>query len=573
MKHLYYSTAAVIVLVLAGGRVLGDALATAPPAGEKAKTEEKAKEDEKAKVESGDTAWMLVSTGLVMLMVPGLALFYGGMVRRKNILSTMMQSMVALSIIGIQWLLFGYSLAFGLSRSGFIGWSDDYVGLNGVMSNVVFPGTHIPIFVHCMYQGMFAIITPALISGALAERIRFGPYCLFVLLWATLVYDPLAHWVWAVDAAGQPAGWLGKMGALDFAGGTVVHIAAGLSGLAAILVLRKRTGYPEQAIHPNSMVITLLGAGLLWFGWFGFNGGSALGSSGLAGSALTATQVAAAAAGLSWMFVEWFHRGKPTALGLASGIVAGLVAVTPASGYVAPLGALVIGLVAGAVCYIAVSMKPWLKYDDSLDAFGVHGVGGFLGAILTGVFASQALYQAGAGSTDPVGKLNDGQGAQVAVQAIAALAAVAYSFGMSLVLVKAIDLVWGFCATTKDESEGLDRTEHGEVGFDLSLATETSPVDVSEPRAAREPRLAAKRFSVIVDGVKNGELMHVWSQLCQPGASPPEAEFKAVYPNVTTVQGNRFRFRGGDPKQMRDSLQGLFRKRLGAAPLHAHVEN
>ncbi|MBV9121977.1 MAG: ammonium transporter, partial [Planctomycetes bacterium] len=346
------------------------------------------------RVDSGDTAWMLMSTGLVLLMVPGLALFYGGMVRRRNILGTMMHSMVALAIIGIQWFLFGYCLAFGKSQGGLIGWNSDYLGLNGVLSDQVFPGTHIPIFVHCMFQGMFAIITPALISGAFAERVRFGPYCLFSLLWATLVYDPLAHWVWAVQPlASDPtrteaAGWLGRMGALDFAGGTVVHIAAGFSGLAAILVLRKRLGYPQHAIHPFSMVLTLLGAGLLWFGWFGFNGGSALGSNGLAGAALTASQVAAAAAALSWMVVEWLHRGKPTALGLASGIVAGLVAITPASGYVPPLGALVIGLIAGMVCYGSVLLKPYFQYDDSLDAFGVHGVGGFLGAILTGVFAS-----------------------------------------------------------------------------------------------------------------------------------------------------------------------------------------
>src|SRR4051812_23746533 len=245
-----------------------------------------------------------------------------------------------------------------------------------------------------MYQGMFAIITPALISGALAERIRFGPYCLFILLWSTLVYAPLAHWVWAVmpDPADPtkavPAGWLAKLGALDFAGGTVVHIAAGVSGLAAILVLRKRLGYPEHAIHPNSMVLTLLGAGLLWFGWFGFNGGSALASNAQAVSALTASQIAAAAAALSWMAAEWLHRGKPTALGLASGLVAGLVAVTPASGFVLPWQALLIGLIAGGVCYAMVTLKPLFKYDDSLDAFGVHGVGGFLGAVLTGVFAT-----------------------------------------------------------------------------------------------------------------------------------------------------------------------------------------
>ncbi|HEV3205125.1 MAG TPA: ammonium transporter [Gemmataceae bacterium] len=525
-------------------------------------------------IDSGDTAWMLMSTGLVLLMVPGLALFYGGMVRRKNVLGTMMHSMVALAIIGIQWLLLGYSMAFGESQGGIIGWSADYLGLHGILSNQPFPGQKIPIFVHCMYQGMFAIITPALISGAVAERIRFGPYCLFILLWAVFVYNPLAHWVWAVDASGQPAGWLGKLGALDFAGGTVVHISAGLSGLAAILILRKRLGYPEHAIHPNSMVLTLAGAGLLWFGWFGFNGGSALGSNGLAGAALTASQVAAATAALSWMAIEWLHRGKPTALGLASGVVAGLVAVTPASGFVTPLGALAIGLMAGAVCYIAVSLKPFFKYDDSLDAFGVHGIGGFLGAILTGVFASQALYQAGAGSSDPLGKLADGRLAQISIQALAAVVAVGYSFVVSIILVKVIDLVWGFCLDNRSETEGLDRSEHGEVGFDFGLALESaSEQPMFEPRPANIPPDGHKRFTIVVEGAKNGDLIQTWSELCQTGAQPPTPEFRTVYPYLTTVKGNRFRFRGGDPKVMQESLQRLFENRLGNRPLKVHLEN
>jgi ammonium transporter len=521
---------------------------------------------------------MLVSTGLVLLMVPGLALFYGGMVRRKNILGTMMHSMAALAIIGIQWMLFGYCLAFGDSHGGWIGWSANYLGLGGVLPDQLFPGTKIPIFVHCMYQGMFAIITPALISGAFAERIRFGPYCLFIFLWATLVYDPLAHWVWAVDREGNPAGWLGKMGALDFAGGTVVHIAAGVSGLAAILVLRKRIGYPEHAMHPNSMVLTLTGAGLLWFGWFGFNGGSALASNGLAGSALTASQVACAAAALSWMAAEWLHRGKPTALGLASGIVAGLVAVTPASGFVTPLGALAIGLLAGVVCYAAVCLKPAFKYDDSLDAFGVHGIGGFLGAVLTGVFASAALYKAGSGSPLPAdgagGWILDGHWGQVPVQLTAALVAVVYSFAGSLVLVKAIDLLWGFCLDPRAESEGLDRSEHGEVGFDFGLALESTPEQpLHEPRAASAPPNGQKRFTAVVEGATNGDLIHVWSDLCQVGPEPPAAEFKAVYPFVTTVQGNRFRFRGGDQQALRDNLQRLLQDRLKGRPIRVRVES
>jgi ammonium transporter len=511
-------------------------------------------------------------------MVPGLALFYGGMVRRKNVLGTMMHSMVALAIIGIQWVVFGYSLAFGVSQGGLIGWSTDLLGLQGIDSAAVFPGTHIPVFVHCMYQGMFAIITPALISGAIAERVKFGPYCLFILLWATLVYDPLAHWVWAVEwKAVDPAaaGWLGKMNALDFAGGTVVHIAAGLSGLAAILLLRKRTGYPEHAIHPNSMVLTLVGAGMLWFGWFGFNGGSALASNGLAGSALTASQVAAATAALSWMLVEWVHKGKPTALGLASGLVAGLVAVTPAAGFVAPLGALAIGLLAGVICYVAVCMKPFFKYDDSLDAFGVHGVGGFLGATLTGVFASAVLYKAGSGSDLPGGGgwLYDNNFSQVLTQLKAAVVAVAYSFGVSLILVKVIDLIWGFSLDNRAETEGLDRSEHGEVGFDLGLALESvAEVPLHEPRPANVPPNGYKRFTAVVEGADNGDLIHVWSELCGAGPQPPTPEFRAVYPFVTTVQGNRFRFRGGDPTVMKENLQKLFQERLANRAIKVHVE-
>jgi ammonium transporter len=547
---------------------LAQAQTPTEPAGQPAPTNSPS---EAPKIDSGDTAWMLTSTGLVLLMVPGLALFYGGMVRRKNVLGTMMHSMVALALIGIQWLLFGYALAFGDTQGGWIGFSSDFLGLQNVSSKAVFPGTHIPIFVHCMYQGMFAIITPALISGALAERIKFGPYCLFILLWGALVYDPLAHWVWAVKAAPtaenpdaiEAIGWLGKMGALDFAGGTVVHIAAGLSGLAAILVLRKRIGYPEHAMHPNSMVLTLTGAGLLWFGWFGFNGGSALGASPLAGSALTATQVAAAAAALSWMLAEWLHKGKPTALGLASGLVAGLVAVTPASGFVKPLGALSIGLLAGVVCYAIVCLKPFFKYDDSLDAFGVHGVGGFLGALLTGVFCSKAINDAGA----------DASFDQFKTQLLAASVAVAFAFVVTFVLVKVIDSVWGFCLEPAAENEGLDRNQHGEVGFDLSLAYEQVPeTPPTEPRPAMVPPNGKGRFTVIVDGGSPAELMHAWSQLCQAGPQPAPAELRAVYPFVTTVQGNRFHFRGGDPAAMSAFLTRLFQDRLPGPKVQARVE-
>jgi Amt family ammonium transporter len=574
MRRLLAGLTAIALLVLL---IQPAPAADATPPSAEQKLEPPKEEAKPPVLDSGDTAWMLVSTGLVLLMVPGLALFYGGMVRRKNVLGTMMHSMVALAIIGIQWVLFGYALAFGDSHGGWIGWTPDFLGLQGILQQAadgtwghrLFPGTHIPIIVHCMYQGMFAIITPALISGAIAERIRFGPYCLFIFLWAVFVYDPLAHWVWAVDKDGQPAGWLGKMGAIDFAGGTVVHVAAGLSGLAAILVLRKRIGYPEHAMHPNSMVLTLAGAGLLWFGWFGFNGGSALGSNGLAGSALAASQVAAAAAALSWMLMEWIHKGKPTALGLASGIVAGLVAVTPASGFVTPLGALAVGLLAGVVCYVAVCLKPFCKYDDSLDAFGVHGVGGFLGAILTGFFASEILFKAGSGNALP-----DTHGLwSPLVQLIAASVAVVYSFAVTLILVKGIDLVWGFCLDPKSENEGLDRAEHGEVGFDLGPALDVVGEHVpQEPRHADVPPNGYKRFTVVVEGPKPAELANVWSDLCQAGPKPPTPEFRAVYPYLTTMQGNRFHFRGGDSSTLSGSLQRLFQQRLAGTPVKARIE-
>jgi ammonium transporter, Amt family len=533
-------------------------------------------------IDGADSAWMLMSSALVMFMLPGLALFYGGMVRRKNVLATMMQSMIALAIVGVYWFAIGYSLAFGApligsSGSSFLGWSNKLFFLQGVAPDEVLPGTKIPIFLHVMFQGMFAIITPALISGALAERIRFQPYCIFLILWVTFVYCPLAHWVWALDwwvpldptkPGTQPIGWIGATKALDFAGGTVVHVAAGFSSLAAILILRKRLGYPEQVIHPNSMVLTLLGAGLLWFGWFGFNGGSALGSGSLAASAFAATHLAAAAAGLSWMLAEWFHRGKPTALGLASGIVAGLVAVTPASGFVYPSGALCIGLIAGVVCYAAVCLKPVLRYDDSLDAFGVHGIGGFLGAVLTGVFCYKSINP----DSGADGLLNGNPG-QVFIQLYAAVVAAVFTLLVSLVLVKLVDVVLGFTTDTDSETEGLDRTEHGEVGFDLGQAMEVaSTAAATAPRPAHVPPNGVQRFSVVVDGVKNGDLMHAWSSLCQPRDTPPSPDFKAVYPFVTTVRGNRFQFRGGDPREMRDHLQRLFQGVLEGSSIQAHVE-
>ncbi len=580
---------ALVLLLLAGapGRAAEPANDAnhAPTIESLAKELDQLKKEEHDSLIRGDSAWMLISSALVLLMVPGLALFYGGMVRRKNVLATMMHSMVALAVVGVYWIAVGYSLAFGApwlgeSNRSFLGWSDRLFFLQGVGPTDLLPGTNIPVYLHVMFQGMFAIITPALISGALAERIRFKPYCIFLVLWVTVVYCPLAHWVWAMDwwhavpvdadkgLGMTPVGWLGALGALDFAGGTVVHIAAGLSSLAAILVLRKRLGYPEHAIHPNSMVLTLLGAGLLWFGWFGFNGGSGLGSGTLAVSAFTATQAAAAAAGLSWLLAEWLHRGKPTALGLASGIVAGLVAVTPASGYIYPAGGLAIGLIAGVVCYVSVCLKPVFKYDDSLDAFGVHGVGGFLGAVLTGVFCYKAVNDSGSDG------LLAGNPGQVVTQLIAAGVSVGFAFVLSLVLVKLVDVLVGFTTDARSETEGLDRTEHGEVGFDLGPELEMMPTTPEvEPRAARVPPDGYQRFSAVIEGVNNGDLHHAWSALCQPGPEPPSPDFKAIYPFVTTVQGNRFRFRGGNPEAMRQHLQRLFQGRLKkGGPIQVHLE-
>ncbi|HVX85337.1 MAG TPA: ammonium transporter [Phycisphaerae bacterium] len=407
--------------------------------------------------DTGDTAWMLISTALVMLMVPGLALFYGGMVRRKNVLGTMMHSMAALGIVGLEWVILGYAMAFGQLHGGankIIGWDSQLLFLRGVTPGMIHTGTHIPELVFIMFQGMFAIITPALIAGAFAERVKFSGYVLFTLLWSILIYNPLAHWVWG-------GGWLGagagNIGALDFAGGTVVHISAGFSALVTALYLGKRIGYPSHVLQPNSLVLTLLGAGLLWFGWFGFNGGSAGGSNGLAAVAFTATQVAAAAGAIGWLVAEWIKHGRPTSLGVASGLVAGLVAITPASGFVSPGAAIIIGLLAGVICYIAVLAKAKLGYDDSLDAFGVHGIGGFLGALLTGIFCSTVFNPDGANASFH----------QFGSQILAASSAAAYAAIGTLLLVVLTDKLVGFRVSRTTEIEGLDAAIHGEQGWML----------------------------------------------------------------------------------------------------------
>jgi Amt family ammonium transporter len=412
------------------------------------------------KLDTGDTAWLLASSALVLLMTPALALFYGGMVRRKNVLSTIMHSMSAIPIISIQWLIIGYTLAFGPTQGGFIG-GLRYVGMTGTVNTL-----HLttPTLAFSAFQMMFAVITPALISGAFAERMKFSAYCVFILLWATLVYDPVAHWVWG------EGGWLSKMGALDFAGGTVVHLTAGISALVCALVIGKRDGYPRQRALPHNLTMTVTGAGLLWFGWFGFNSGSALGSGQLAATAFMATHLGAAGGALGWLIIEWIHRGKPTALGIASGLVGGLVAITPASGFVAPWAAMIIGLVAGFVCYGGVLLKNIFGYDDSLDAFGVHGVGGFAGAILTGVFAQKYLNDAGAD-----GALF-GNFHQLLVQAIACAVTGTYAAVLTFGILKLLDVTMGLRASQQDEREGLDVTQHGEEGYHESsggLSTES----------------------------------------------------------------------------------------------------
>jgi Amt family ammonium transporter len=405
------------------------------------------------KIDAGDTAWLLVSTALVLLMTPALALFYGGMVRKKNVLSTIMHSMAAIPILSIKWALFGYSLAFGPTWHGIIGHLD-YVGLSTLTDKV--HGT-VPELLFCAFQMMFAVITPALISGAFAERMKFTAYIAFVLLWSTFVYDPVAHWVWA------EGGFLFKMGALDFAGGTVVHATAGASALVCAIMIGKRLKYPEERALPHNLTMTLTGAGILWFGWFGFNAGSALSSGPQAALAFVTTHLGAAGGAIGWLAVESYHRGKPTALGVASGLVAGLVAITPAAGFVSPMAAIAIGAIAGVVCYGAVLAKYKYKYDDSLDAFGVHGVGGVTGALLTGVFCVAHRY--GETDTGANGLLAGGGMKQLGVQALACLISVAYAAIMTAVILKGIDKMIGLRVTTADEREGLDTTQHGEEGY------------------------------------------------------------------------------------------------------------
>jgi Amt family ammonium transporter len=434
---------------------------------------------------TGDTAFVLIASALVMFMTPGLALFYGGMVRAKNVLGTLMQSIFALGLVSILWILIGYTLAFGPDKGGLIG-GLDYLGFSGVGAapNVDLAPT-IPHSLFATFQLMFAIITPALITGAFAERMKFTGYVAFTAGWLLLVYAPLAHWVWA------PGGWIRELGALDFAGGTVVHINAGIAALVAVLVVGKRRGFGKEAFVPHNLTLTILGTGILWFGWFGFNAGSALGANGLASSAFIATNIGAAAGAVGWALMDGFKEGKSTTLGVASGAVAGLVAITPAAGFVTPMSAIAIGLIAGVVCAWAVGLKFKLGYDDSLDVVGVHMVGGIVGALLTGIFADLAINEAGAD-----GLVNGGGLALLGKQVVAVGVTLVFSFAVTFVILKVVQATVGLRVTEDDEVAGIDVAQHAEAGYAFtegggSAATapagatpSTSPSAVGVPRGS-----------------------------------------------------------------------------------------
>jgi Amt family ammonium transporter len=406
------------------------------------------------KIDTGDTTFIIFASALVFLMTPGVALFYGGMVRKKNVLNTMMNSFTIIALVSIQWVLIGYTLAFGPDTFHIFG-GLKYLGLNeiGIIPNSIYAAT-IPHGAFVVFQMMFAIITPALITGSFAERMRFPAFIIFVLLWSTLVYDPLAHWVWGVG------GWLRNLGTLDFAGGTVVHISAGISGLVVAVILGARSGHKKVKMLPHNIPFVMIGASLLWFGWFGFNAGSALTAGSLALSAFITTNTAAAAAVISWLIVEWSIQGKPTLMGASTGAVVGLVAITPAAGFVTPFAAIIIGLIVSPICYFAVSfVKSKFKYDDSLDAFGCHGVGGIVGALATGLFATKSVNPAGADG------LFYGNPSQLLVQGLAVAVTIVFSGVMSFVIIKGIALFTQIRVSVKEEEKGLDLTMHGEDAY------------------------------------------------------------------------------------------------------------
>ncbi|MDD5291989.1 MAG: ammonium transporter [Candidatus Omnitrophica bacterium] len=406
-------------------------------------------------INSGDTAWVLISSALVMLMTPALAFFYGGMVRRKNMLSVLMQCFIILCVLSIQWVLIGYSLSFAPNKGFWGGFA--WFGLNNVgLEPYADYAATIPHQAFMIFQAMFAIITPALIIGAFAERMKFSSFLIFTLLWATFVYDPLCHWVWGLG------GWLRNLGALDFAGGTVVHINAGIAALVTALIIGRRKNLERNVPTPHNMPFVVLGTGLLWFGWFGFNAGSALAANGLAVNAFVVTNTAAASAGLSWALIEWLRNGKPTIFGVASGAVAGLVAITPAAGFVSVIPAIIIGLLVSVFCFTAVSIiKPRLGYDDSLDAFGVHCVGGIWGALATGLFASKAVNPLGANG------LFFGNPRQFVIQLATVAVTIVYTFIMTVILYKLVNAIMGMRVDEKEELIGLDLTQHHERAYTL----------------------------------------------------------------------------------------------------------
>jgi Amt family ammonium transporter len=405
------------------------------------------------KMNTGDTAFVLICSAMVMLMTPGLAFFYGGMVRKKNILGVLMQCFIALCVVGVTWVLYGYSLAFSPAKGFLGGWQ--WVGLNGVgLEPYTDYAVTIPHQAFMIFQAMFAIITPALIAGAFAERMKFSAFLAFLVLWSTFVYLPICHWVWGIG------GWLRNLGALDFAGGTVVHISAGVAALVTAIMIGKRKAIKGHSPAPHNLPLVVLGTGLLWFGWFGFNAGSALAANGIAVNAFVTTNTSAASAGLSWAIIEWLKNGKPTMFGVASGIVAGLVAITPAAGFVTAIGAMVIGLLVSVFCFIAVSfLKPKLGYDDSLDAFGVHCIGGIWGALATGIFASKVVNTAGNNG------LLYGNFKLLGIQAIAVLATIIFSGIMTIIIYKLIDIIIGIRVSETEEMIGLDLTQHHERAY------------------------------------------------------------------------------------------------------------
>lgn len=404
-------------------------------------------------INGADTVWVLISAALVMLMTPGLGFFYGGMVRKKNVLSVLMKAFITLAVISVQWMVIGYSLSFG-EGSGFIGGFQHFM-LNGVGQEGSNYAPNIPGLAFMIFQAMFAVITPALIFGAFVERVKFSSFLLFTVLWATFIYNPICHWVWG------KGGWLGAMGALDFAGGIVVHVSAGIAALVTAFVIGKRKGTESLGPIPHNLPFTVLGAGLLWFGWFGFNAGSALGANGIAANAFVTTNMAASSAAITWAVIEWIRNGKPTLLGTVSGAIAGLATITPSAGFVDAGAALIIGVIASAFCFMAVSViKMKFKYDDSLDAFGVHGVGGMIGPLLTGIFANPAVNALGTG-------LLFGNPKQLLIQAAAVGATIAYSFAGTFIIFKAIDFVMGVRLKERDENIGVDLSQHNERAYTL----------------------------------------------------------------------------------------------------------